>query len=125
MMVMAPPFMREAQFRKLGIGSAARAVAEVVNADMVRCILALYRSAVQPAMRNWGAQLEQAAARPGLVIAAANDSYVGGIERAQRAAARAQARCVVLEGRGHWWMCEDPAGSARVLDEFFATLGST
>lgn len=123
LMVMAPAFMREAQFKSMGLGSASRAVAEAVNADMVRCILALYRSAAQPAMRNWGAQLEQAAARLGLVIAAANDSYVGGTERAQRAAARAGARCVVLEGRGHWWMCEDPAGSARVLDEFFASLG--
>jgi hypothetical protein len=35
---------------------------------------------------------------------------------------RAGARSVVLQGRGHWWMCEDPALGARVLDEFFASL---
>ncbi len=125
LMVMAPSFMREAQLTSMGLGSAARGVAEAMNADMVRCILSLYRSAVQPAMRNWGAHLAQAAARPGLVIAAAQDPYVGGSERAERAAKRAHARCVVLAGRGHWWMCEDPAGSARVLDEFFASVDAS
>jgi len=123
MMTGAPLSMREAQFRSLGLGDAARAVAEAVNAEMGRCILALYRSAAQPAMRNWGTDLGKAAARPGLVIAAETDPYVGGKALALRAAARCGARVVVLPGRGHWWMCEDPALGARVLDEFFASLG--
>jgi pimeloyl-ACP methyl ester carboxylesterase len=120
MMVAAPLAMREAQFVSLGLGSAARAVAEAVNADMGRCILALYRSAAQPAMRNWGKELAKAAARPGLVIAAEKDTYVGGEALARRSAGRCRARVVVLAGRGHWWMCEDPALGAQVLDEFFA-----
>jgi pimeloyl-ACP methyl ester carboxylesterase len=121
-MVAAPVAMRAAQFTSLGLGSAARRVAEAVDRDMARCILALYRSAAQPAMRNWGQGLEQAGARPGLVIAAEKDPYVGGTSLARRSAERAGAGLVVLEGRGHWWMCEDPASGARVLDDFFAQL---
>jgi pimeloyl-ACP methyl ester carboxylesterase len=122
MMVAAPVAMREAQFASLGLGPAARPVAEAVNADMGRCILALYRSAAQPAMKNWGRDLPKAAARPGLAIVATADPYTGGEVLARRSAERAGARVAVLEGRGHWWMCEDPAQGARVLDEFFQSL---
>lgn len=65
MMVNAPLSMREAQFVSFGLGSAAVKVAEAVNADMGRCLLALYRSAKQPVMRNWGRDLEKAAAPSG------------------------------------------------------------
>lgn len=123
MMVRAPLAMREAQFASLGMGPAARPVAEAVNAEMGRCVLALYRSAAQPAMTNWGQGLPKAAARPGLVIVPTLDHYTGGEALAQRAAERAGARVVVLEGQRHWWMCEDPARGALVLDEFFASLG--
>lgn len=122
MMTAAPVAMRAAQFASLGMGPAARPVAEAVNADMGRCILALYRSAVQPAMKDWGRNLPKAAARPGLVIVPSNDHYTGGEALARRSAERAGARVVVLAGRGHWWMCEDPAEGARVLDEFFTSL---
>lgn len=123
MVLKAPHAMRVQQLRGMGLGSAAEAVAEGLSADMNRCILALYRSAKQPAMRNWGSRLEQAAARPGLVIAAENDTYVGGTTLARRSAERCGARFTELKGRGHWWMCEDPAGGARLLDEFFASVG--
>ncbi|MBS1816362.1 MAG: alpha/beta hydrolase [Acidobacteria bacterium] len=122
MMVNAPRPLREAQFRSLGLGSAAPKVAEAVNAEMGRCILALYRSAAQPAMRNWGRDLEKAALRPGLVIVAAQDKYVGGEALARRSADRAGARLAVLPGVGHWWMCENPALGAATLDEFFASV---
>jgi hypothetical protein len=39
-----------------------------------------------------------------------------------RAAARADARTVGLDGFGHWWMLQDPARAAAVLREFWATL---
>ena len=39
-----------------------------------------------------------------------------------RAAARAGARTVALDGLGHWWMLQDPARAATVLREFWATL---
>lgn len=122
MMVNAPLSMREAQFRSFGLGAAAPKVAAAVNDEMGRCILRLYRSAKQPAMRNWGRDLEKAAARPGLVIAAEKDKYVGGVGLARRSAERAGARLAVLPDCGHWWMCENPALGAEVLDHFFAEV---
>ena len=89
---------------------------------MARCILALYRSAKQPIMTEWGKSLPTAATRPGLVIIATEDHYTGGEALARRGAARAGAKVAVLEGLGHWWMCEDPAAGAKVLDEFWASL---
>jgi len=41
---------------------------------------------------------------------------------AARAAARAGARTVPLDGLGHWWMLQDPARAAAVLREFWASL---
>lgn len=122
MMVNAPLPMREAQFRSFGLGDAAPKVAAAVNDEMGRCILTLYRSAKQPAMRNWGKDLEKASARPGLVIAAERDKYVGGVDLARRSAERAGARLAVLPGVGHWWMCENPALGAQTLDAFFADV---
>ena len=97
-------------------------VAAAVNGDMGRCLLALYRSAKQPVMRNWGRDLEKAAARPGLAVIAERDKYVGGEVLGRRSAERAGARVAFLPGCGHWWMCENPALGAQVLDEFFASL---
>ena len=99
-----------------------RPYAAAIDADMGRCILSLYRSGAQPAMAKWGRDLPAAARRPGLVIVPTEDPYTGGEAMALRAAARAGARSIVLQGRGHWWMCEDPALGARVLDDFFASL---
>ena len=56
--------------------------------DMGRCILALYRSAAQPKMTEWGAELAAAERRPGLVIIATEDHYTGGEELARRSAER-------------------------------------
>ena len=41
---------------------------------------------------------------------------------ATKAAARADAKTVTLDGFGHWWMLQDPARAATVLREFWATL---
>jgi hypothetical protein len=73
-------------------------------------------------MKIWGEDLPKAALRPGLVVIPTDDHYTGGEVLARRSAERAGARAVVLQGRGHWWMCEDPSQAAGVLDEFFATL---
>ncbi len=122
-MVATPTADRATQFRSLGMSEdAARRTAEAVNDDMGRCILALYRSAAQPAMRRWGEQLPKASARPGLVIIPTEDSYTGGQVLAQRSAERARARVAVLSGRGHWWMCEDPEQGANVLNDFLDSL---
>jgi pimeloyl-ACP methyl ester carboxylesterase len=90
--------------------------------EMGRAILALYRSAAQPAMAEAGAALERAAAKPGLSLLATADTYVGSEEIRRRAAARAGARTVVLEGLGHWWMVEDPARGAAALTGFWDSL---
>lgn len=121
-MAAAPLEARTAQFQQLGMGTAAPRVAAAVNADMGRCILALYRSAAQPAMKTWGLDLPRAAVRPGLAVIATNDHYTGGETLARRSAGKAGATVVTLVGRGHWWMCEDPGLGARVLNEFFASV---
>ena len=90
--------------------------------EMGRCILALYRSAAQPKMSEWGAELAAAERRPGLVIIASEDHYTGGEALARRSAERFGAQVAVLPGLGHWWMLQDPAAGAKVLADFFATL---
>jgi len=123
-MMGAPLEARVAQFESLGMSTPiAKQVAAANDAVMGRCILALYRSAAQPAMANWGAELGKAKARPGLVIIPTEDSYTGGEALARRSAGRAGAEVAVLKGLGHWWMCEDPARGAAVLNKFFASLG--
>ncbi len=114
---------RAAQFESLGMSQdVARRVAEAVDEEMARCILALYRSAAQPAMANLGADVARARARPGLVLIPTEDPYTGGEALARRTAERAGAKVAVLQGLGHWWMCEDPARGAAALGGFLAGL---
>lgn len=110
-------------YQRLGMSpSAARSCAEAYTPEMGRCILALYRSAAQPAMAEWGKQLDRARTRPGLVIVPTEDQFTGGETLARRSAERAGARVAVLAGLGHWWICQDPARGAATLSEFFARL---
>ncbi|TDO12298.1 pimeloyl-ACP methyl ester carboxylesterase [Mycobacterium sp. BK086] len=90
--------------------------------EMGRAILALYRSAAQPAMAEAGRSLGNAAARPGLALLATEDHYVGSDEIRRDAAARAGARTEVLAGLGHWWMLQDPERGAQVLTDFWLSL---
>jgi pimeloyl-ACP methyl ester carboxylesterase len=104
------------------------AIARGQGPEMGQAILRLYRSAAQPAMAQAGRDLKKAADRPGLSILATEDTYVGSAEIRRRAADRAGARTVVLDGLGHWWMVEDPARGAAVLTRFWDELdqpGST
>jgi pimeloyl-ACP methyl ester carboxylesterase len=118
-MAAAPLADRAERFQRLGMtAEIAGQVAAAVNEVMGRCILALYRSARQPAMTEWGKALPAAKARPGLVIIATEDHYTGGEVLARRSAERAGAQVAVLEGLGHWWMCQDPKRGAAVLNEF-------
>jgi hypothetical protein len=73
-------------------------------------------------MAEYGKSLALAAVRPGLVIIATEDHYTGGEKLARQSAERAGARVAVLQGLGHWWMCQDPAAGAAVLNEFFASI---
>jgi pimeloyl-ACP methyl ester carboxylesterase len=122
-MVAMPVAERAALYESLGMTKAAAfQVAGAIDATMGRCILALYRSAIQPAMVRIGGQLPAAAARPGLVLIPTEDIYTGGTERARWAADQARAKVAVLNGLGHWWMLEDPEAGARTLEQFWAGL---
>jgi pimeloyl-ACP methyl ester carboxylesterase len=108
---------------KRGMGrQVASRVAAGQDAAMGRAALALYRSAADPSTLGLGLDLERAAARPGLAILATADRVVGTEEQRRRAAGRAGAQVVVLEGLGHWWMTEDPARGAAALTNFWATI---
>jgi pimeloyl-ACP methyl ester carboxylesterase len=106
-------------------GMSERAAASCVAAldeTMGRCILALYRSAAQPKMAEWGAHVSGLRSRPGLVIIPTQDPYTGGEALARRTAERVNAQVAVLPGLGHWWMCEDPRPGAAALSAFIASL---
>lgn len=122
-MASAPVEGRTAQFRGLGMSeNVAPRVAAAVNEDMGRCILGLYRSAAQPYMATQGQSVGKAKAKPGLVIIATEDHYTGGETLARRTAERAGAKVAMLDGLGHWWMCQDPERGAEVLNEFVGSL---
>ncbi|HLZ68973.1 MAG TPA: alpha/beta hydrolase [Dehalococcoidia bacterium] len=122
-MVATPVDQRAQQFEGLGMSKAvAASCAAASNEAMGRCILALYRSAAQPRLAQWGADLSKARTRPGLVIIATEDHYTGGETLARRTAERAGAEVAVLQGLGHWWMCQDPKRGAEALRTFFAAL---
>jgi pimeloyl-ACP methyl ester carboxylesterase len=114
---------RAAQLEAFGMNTATAAkMAPAVNEDMGRCILALYRSAIQPVVSEWGKDLPNAAVKPGLVIIAPEDHMVGGEVLARRQAERAGAQVAMLPGLGHWWMCEDRKAGAAALNGFFEGL---
>ncbi len=114
---------RAARYEGLGMSKdAAARCAAAFGEEMGRCILSLYRSAAQPKMAEWGADLTGARSRPGLVIVPTEDHLTGGELLARRTAERAGAQVAILAGQGHWWMCQDPPGGAAVLHSFLATL---
>jgi pimeloyl-ACP methyl ester carboxylesterase len=107
----------------LGIDSASAAhVAAALNATMADCILKLYRSAVQPTLRDLGDAAAAAEHRPGLVIIATEDHYTGTPAMARNSAARLGAGTVVLEGANHWWMQQRPVEAADALTAFWKAL---
>jgi pimeloyl-ACP methyl ester carboxylesterase len=123
MMATAAPQQRADQLAALGLtAEVAEQLAAGYNDTMGQCILALYRSAAQPAMAELGRKLSAAAQRPGLAVLATEDHYVGTDQMRRRAAERAGARIEVLEDLGHWWMVQDPERGADVLTRFWASL---
>lgn len=111
---------RAAMFGSLGIPEGvARELAGAVDETMAACILSLYRSATQPAMKEWGEHLQAAATTPGLAIIAPDDPYVQGESFGAEVADRLGASKHVLPGQGHWWMLGDPAAGAAMLTSFW------
>ena len=122
-LVALSPSDRAAAFAGLGMTAAiAASVSAGVDEEMGRCILSLYRSASQPAMRELGEQLAAGTAARnrvtrGAVVVPTADAYPGTPEMAREVAALTGARTVELKDRGHWWMIEDPSEAAdRLLD---------
>jgi len=121
--IASPPRERAALYESLGMTSEiALSVAGAYDEAMGRCILALYRSAAQPAMIRWGEELDKARGKPGLVIIPTEDHFTGGEAAARRSAERAGASIASLDGLGHWWMLQDPDRGAAALTEFWSTL---
>ena len=122
-MVSVPAEARAQRYESLGMTSAiAQKVAAGADSEMGRAILALYRSAAQPVMRDLGTGLTRAAAKPGLALIATEDSYCGGERLARRSGERAGAKVAVLAGVGHWWMCQQPKQGADAINAFLASL---
>ncbi|MGE3328606.1 MAG: alpha/beta fold hydrolase [Acidimicrobiia bacterium] len=114
---------RSAVYESLGMtADVARRCAEAFSVETGQCILALYRSAVQPKMAHLGVALESAERRASLVIIATEDHYTGGPERAADTARRFGSQIATLDGLGHWWMLQDPARGASAIAQFLDTL---
>lgn len=119
----APVADRVALYASLGIPSTiGTRLVEAADEEMSRCVLALYRSAAQPALAEWGKSIGQASTRPGLAIVAPNDPFVRSGDLAPVIAGRLGAQIHEMTGQGHWWMLGDPAGAAAALRAFWAGL---
>ncbi|MFV0457436.1 MAG: alpha/beta fold hydrolase [Actinomycetales bacterium] len=84
----------------------AREMAEAFDQDTARCILALYRSAVQPALTELADRLDAALESgppPGLLFDATEDAYVSSA-LVPSVAERFGAHTCSLPGAGHWWL---------------------
>ncbi|MCU0261880.1 MAG: alpha/beta hydrolase [Ilumatobacteraceae bacterium] len=116
------PAERAATLEPLGIpADIAAELASALDEEMGRCILALYRSAAQPVLRELGDAVAAAGRRPGLVIIATDDHYAGTPAMATEVARRVGADTVTLAGLGHWWMLQRPDAAADALIAFWAT----
>jgi len=96
-------------------------MARNLDARMGTSILALYRSAVQPHMRELGDQLASAAKKPALLLHATADPYVPPA-MVFDVANRIQAQVLTLEGLAHWWMYDDADRAAEGLARFWSEL---
>jgi pimeloyl-ACP methyl ester carboxylesterase len=97
----------------------ARTLVGWADEQMARCILTLYRSAIDVG-REWGPDFRDIPA-PGLVLLPTEDPFLSA-DGARRAAARAGVDVVELTGIGHWWMLQDPVRAAAVLTDFWASV---
>lgn len=122
-MVNLPTADRVANYENLGMpNDVATELAEAADDEMGRCILGLYRDAAQPKLAELGRDLSPATAKPGLVVIAELDGYVGTAAMARATAERAGAAVAHLEGVGHWWMLQDPAAGAAALTDFWHSV---
>lgn len=110
-----------AVFGALGMtDTVARRVSARLDEETGRCILGLYRSGAQPAMRQLGERFIAAAPPKGLVMVAENDHFAGPHESHHEMARAVGAHTVELAGVGHWWMLESASAAADVLVEHWS-----
>jgi pimeloyl-ACP methyl ester carboxylesterase len=116
-MVGASPDERAALLQGVGVPEAdAPEMASHLDRTMGEAILALYRSAVDIGT-EWGPGIDRITGR-GLVLSSMQDPFRDH-ERAARLARRTGAQLVELPDAGHFWMLQDPAGIATVLERFW------
>lgn len=114
-----PVEVRADAYTQLGVPRGqALAMAAWLDHTMADCILALYRSAVDVG-REWAPDFRDIPA-PGLVVVPSDDPFQSA-DRARDAARNATAHTVELAGLGHWWMLQDPARGATMLERFWAS----
>ncbi|MCX5583181.1 alpha/beta fold hydrolase [Streptomyces erythrochromogenes] len=119
----ASPLSASGQLRAAGAPEDdARAMGESFDATMASSVLALYRSATPNPFARWGTELMSPTSTPGLVLHPTLDPFDG--PASQVVAATLGAHFEPLEGLGHWWMLQDPATAAGVLEKFWADLGA-
>jgi len=92
--------------------------AEHIDAEMARCILALYRSAVTVGA-EWQPAVDAMPRPPAVVLHGGDDPYVP-LVIAERLGARLGASVIVYDGCSHWWAWERAAGVAAALTELWA-----
>ncbi len=85
------------------------------------CILDLYRSATPNPSAEWGDAWAPTTA-PGLVLCPTEDPF-GDEELSRDMADRLGARHQLMEGAGHWWPLQAPDVAARLLQDFFSSVG--
>lgn len=114
---------RAARMIAFGVAAdAAELVAAGQNEEMVRCILALYRSAIQPAMADLGRRLAETERRPGLIFIPTEDHFVGTEAMYGEVATSLGAETHTLTGLSHWWMFGE--GAAIGADALVAHWGA-
>lgn len=99
--------------------SGATTMSEHMDAAMGDAILKLYRSATDVG-NEWGPGIDRISA-PGLLIQSMLDPFRSP-GRVERLAERTGAQIATLPDAGHFWMLDDPEGSAHRITEFWSTL---
>jgi len=94
-----------------------------INDEFARCILALYRDAIDKVI-PMGKQFVAARPKNGLVIIAEADQYAGSLEAQKSVATSVNAATATINDAGHWWMCSHPAAAASILIEHWASIAN-
>ena len=122
MMTAMPVADRVAMYVGLGMDdSTAAELAAALDDDMGRCILSLYRGAVQPYLRDLADRIAAGPRVPGLFLNALDDPYVAAA-LGEEVADRLGASLVPLANQSHWWMLDDPGPAADALAGFWSRL---